>query len=1082
LVDEPADSGSGRLISVEPRLHYVRPGPNALTWLESTVADLKGGDPLRPITIIVPNDYAGQFARWRLGRRNGYIGVATLRLGQVVRQVAGPARAGRLGPIPPVVEANAARAAMSQIDRFKGLRQASVRQALVELFRELRRSEVIADGTTISPTTRDALDAFRAYRQLTWRYDNQTTIANAATARLRAAADIPPVLAALGALVLYLPTRLDPAEIRFLAAAARWLPFVAGFIEAADPGVGAVPSASKSDADRLASALGVRPPQPEWTGDRLPPGTKGRIIQAPDPTEEVREVIRHIVAEIAEVPLHRVVILYRQGDVYGGLVRDSLDAAGLPWVSSEGRRLVETRAGRALLGLLRLAERRFTRAAVLEWLETLPPLDGPIASVSPSTWDRLSRAANVSRGVEQWTGRLRRHADEIDGRAGIRESEGMAEAALDAARRQAREARLIADAIELLDAALRPPADGSTWTSFVDWAQGLRERFLGEANRWPTAEQSCLTGVAKVLENLRLADRVPGTPAADLSEFLAELEVGLGAKRVPTGEIGVGVVVEPVTAVAGLAFDRAYLLGLVAGAYPTPPPSDPIFPTGGTDPLHRRARHRADERRDYLVALASADGGIVTLGLPESDGQRAKTPSPWLLAFAEQLAGAEPVSPSRLKPAGLMDTAAFRDLAAGKHPWLRVVRSAQDGAERAGAPADLEDRRLADVVSWHRYGLSLPLHPLARRPELPLGRALFLDESRRSSCLSDYDGNVSAVASKSRRLAGSFAAERPVSAKAIQTWATCGFQFFVERVLRVEPTERPEEVWTIEALDRGNVIHEVLATFFATLREQGRPSPDESYTPRDYALLEELAEVALAKCEERGVIGHPLAWANVRRAILGDLRAFLAADRRWRAERKAWPTYLEQGFGLGDPRSWPAAQVRVGGQTFRFRGTIDRIDLDRDQGRAWVFDYKTGSPNSDALFAEDPVAGGQHVQIALYTHVVRTLVSEVRQVGGAYWFATTKGGFKQVELSADDETVETRLVEVVEVVARGVRAGSFPQIPGDEAQGGFVNCRYCPYDRICPPRRDRVWERKQHDPVAAIASELGRDGNAEAEE
>jgi hypothetical protein len=808
----------------------------------------------------------------------------------------------------------------------------------------------------------------------------------------------------------------------------------------------------------------------------------GRIIQAPDPAEEVREVIRHIVSELVEVPLPRVGILYRHGDLYAGLVRDALDAAGLPWVSSEGRRLVETRAGRAILGLLRLPERGFTRESVLQWLETLPPLEGAVASAPPSSWDRLSRRANVSRGADQWAERLRRYADVIEADLVSPERVGMSDAAIDATRRQAREARLIADAIESLEAALRPPGDGSTWTAYVDWALGLCQHFLGDATRWPTAEQPCLDGVAKVLENVRLADRVTSAPAPDLGEFLSELEAGLAAGRVPTGEIGVGVVVEPVTAVAGLTFDRVYILGLVAGAYPTPPPSDPIFPTGGSDPLHRRARHRADERRDFLVALASADGGTVTLSVPESDGQRAATPSSWLLAFAEQLVRGESTLPSRENAAAPIDTAAFRALTVGKHTWQKVVRSAQDGVERAGAPADLEDRRLADVASWNRSGLLLSLHPLARRSELPLSGAMRLADRRRSQQLSEFDGNVSAVANRSRRLAGAFAAGRPVSATAIQTWAACGFQFFLGRVLRVEPTERPEEVWSIEALDRGSVIHEVLAKFFAALAEKGRPGPDDDYGPRDFALMQELAEAAFAACEERGVTGHPLAWANARRAIIAELRAFLAADRRWRAERGLRPLYLEQRFGSGDIASWPAAEVAVGGQTFRFRGAIDRIDVDRNHNEAWVFDYKTGSAYRSALLAQDPVAAGQHVQLALYTHVVRERFPEVTRVGGAYWFATTRGGFKRVELSADDDKVETRLVDVVGVVARGVRAGSFPQNPGAADQGNFANCRYCGYDRICPVHRDRVWERKRIDPIAAIVSELEQDGNVGAEE
>src|SRR5207302_11394959 len=115
------------------------------------------------------------------------------------------------------------------------------------------------------------------------------------------------------------------------------------------------------------------------------------------------------------VPLYRTAIVYRQDEPYAALVRAALEAAGLPWVSSEGRRLAESRPGRCLLGLFRLFERDFTREAVLEWLETGPIPEDPSVPLAAPTWDRLSRRTGVVRGADQWRERLEAFAARAGG-------------------------------------------------------------------------------------------------------------------------------------------------------------------------------------------------------------------------------------------------------------------------------------------------------------------------------------------------------------------------------------------------------------------------------------------------------------------------------------------------------------------------------------------------------------------------------------------------------------------------------------------------------------------------------------------
>jgi hypothetical protein len=103
--------------------------------------------------------------------------------------------------------------------------------------------------------------------------------------------------------------------------------------------------------------------------------------------------------------------LYRQRDPYAVIVRETLDAAQLPWAAFDGQQLAETPPGRRLLAALRVGQTDFARAVVLAWLANLPP--GLFEEFGwSSEWDRLSREANVVRGAGQWQRRLETYAAE----------------------------------------------------------------------------------------------------------------------------------------------------------------------------------------------------------------------------------------------------------------------------------------------------------------------------------------------------------------------------------------------------------------------------------------------------------------------------------------------------------------------------------------------------------------------------------------------------------------------------------------------------------------------------------------------
>ncbi|HEX9260385.1 MAG TPA: hypothetical protein VF855_12670, partial [Acidimicrobiales bacterium] len=397
---------------------YGRPATLALRDL---LGVLQAGDPLRPVTVVVPSNLVGVSARRLLasgevgpvGRRAGLVNVSFVtpyRLAEMLGEQA-VAATGRRPLTTPVLAA----AVRAQLAEEPGIfrpvashpaTEAAVVRAYAELSR-LRPDTLARLKERGSPRTRGVIGCVEGARARLAGWFDENDLAGTAA---REVAAHPEALAPLGAVVLHLPQPVPPGLADLLAAISRHgdMHAVAGLtgVAAADGPVRSVLAALGGDLD----------------GAELPlPPFGSRIVRVSDPDDEVRTALRTVMALAADaddpIRLDRMAIAYPAAEPYARILAESMTGAGIPSNGPGVDTLAHRAAGRLVLALLGAAQGTLGRAEVIALLDAAPLRDDE--GVLPvARWDLLSRNAGVVGGLEDWRLKLHRYASELEARAG----------------------------------------------------------------------------------------------------------------------------------------------------------------------------------------------------------------------------------------------------------------------------------------------------------------------------------------------------------------------------------------------------------------------------------------------------------------------------------------------------------------------------------------------------------------------------------------------------------------------------------------------------------------------------------------
>ncbi|MCY3733337.1 MAG: PD-(D/E)XK nuclease family protein [Chloroflexi bacterium] len=1015
-------------------------------------------DPLAPITIVAPSSLAGYHVRRCFGRLPGGIVNVQVKPLRALLELIGSGKLANQGrrPLGDGYRHEAIRT-VAEADRsaFGDLPiEDAMLRTLEQRFAEFDQCdndalELISAGGVVP---RYLVDRYRAFRGLTTSFYSNRDLSESA---ITALGGRPSALDDIGSVIVYLQEDLTASERRFLDALERHtdVRVIVGL---------------SGDAESVDNRALDR-----WSvpGDAARPAIPyaQRVVQAPDPEEEVRSAIRDIAASLQSedpTPLHRTAILYREPDPYARICAEQLNAARVPWNGRNAQTLGQSIAGSVLAGVLRILQESTPSwtADVAPWLAAGPIRDGDGTPAPTARWNQLARSANLHRGPHEWLVRLQRYRanrredlerlqrdpdDERPGRLSWIRSEI---AQID---------DLVRFTTQLTDFLNDLPTEAA-WSEYAERTRQQLRTLTGDRNAFAQAvhvgeddlELARWDDVNALLESLSALDDLGPTTRARFASAGAR---GLARQVGHHGRLGDGVYVGSLHSALGMEWDVVYIVGAAERSLPAARSEDPLL----SDELRARASLTVSrdqirsERSDFLAALHAADRRVLSYARADVRAQQARLPSRWLLESATALHG-ERVYASKINEVG--------------GGAIDVTPSFEQAVTSEAQYADSNEYDLASL----RRNANPAAHYLA--VAIPsLGRGYEQQSWRAAQWFTRWDGLIADGTPQ--------AASQPHSAGALQDWATCPYRYFLGRVLRVEEREEPRDDLQITPIDKGSLIHDILERFFKASPTQ--PEPGVGWPAADRDRLFAIAEDRMQHAEAQGLTGRGLLWQRDRQRILDDLRVLLDADDVHRARFQVRQVAGELTFGRLDGSAGPVELTLGDGSTLPLRGRIDRVDQSDTGDLIMVIDYKTGGefPRKREL-EDDPVVGGRYLQLPIYAVAARQLlesgVGDV--VRSAYWYITERGGFAFNEVPWNDEN-NARFRSVVNLVIDSVKQGRFPANPGEEyRRTRGRHCAYCSFDAICPAERRRNWERIRLDPQLADYVELSEGERPEAPE
>ena len=305
--------------------------------------------------------------------------------------------------------------------------------------------------------------------------------------------------------------------------------------------------------------------------------------------------------------------------------------------------------------------------------------------------------------------------------------------------------------------------------------------------------------------------------------------------------------------------------------------------------------------------------------------------------------------------------------------------------------------------------------------------------------------------------------DRQFSYSQLETYAKCPYKYFAERVLKIEPNEEPTD--ELEFHELGTLLHLILYEFYTELQKEKITL--SGCTNEDFLKATKLIfKIAENKISEAH-FNSPLTFFEKER-ILGIegknknsvLYKFLLYER----ENKDGftPAFFEIGFGNfgNNNKETLLKKLKIG--EIKIRGKIDRIDINEDQDKFKVVDYKL-SGNTPSI---SNLQKGIALQIPLYLYAAKELIKaqlkkDTTPLSGEIYSLkyrdkdfgkeivkpVNKRNINENQLIEENEKLINDCVKNVEKYVQQITEGKFNLSTLSNRENEI--CKYCGFKSVC---------------------------------
>jgi len=264
-----------------------------------------------------------------------------------------------------------------------------------------------------------------------------------------------------------------------------------------------------------------------------------------------------------------------------------------------------------------------------------------------------------------------------------------------------------------------------------------------------------------------------------------------------------------------------------------------------------------------------------------------------------------------------------------------------------------------------------------------------------------FEGNLSENSEATKKIEH-FYKDKSFSITALESYAFCPMQYFMQCILKLDEEEEIEE--TMTPLERGILIHRILFRFFMQLKS--KKLHGESWLHLD--LLNDIAEQEFDELKYSGLL-----WDLEKEIFFGNesqpglWKKFLNEEKKEIENSGFKPILFESEFGESFRKSKPGYgnipfTIDDGKRKIKLNGKIDRIDVDKN-GNAIVYDYKTGKSGFGINF-NDTLSGMSlqlPVYLAAFKEIIKSRNYKMDAIAGGYYLVKDVDNCQRKTIFAD---------------------------------------------------------------------------------